>query len=78
MLKKIKENGKVFGKEILSIAVVALVMGVFTMLSWNLGIAKAIDGVNSISLGESVMVLTLFNTIKVTVEMFSRVPKVIK
>ena len=53
-------------------------MGVFTMLSWNLGIAKAIDGVNSISLGESVMVLTLFNTIKVTVEMFSRVPKVIK
>jgi hypothetical protein len=78
MLKKIKENGKVFGKEILSIAVVALVMGVFTMLSWNLGIAKAIDGVNSITLGESVMVLTLFNTIKVTVEMFSRVPKVIK
>ena len=78
MLKKIKEDGKVFGKEILSIAVVALVMGVFTMLSWNLGIAKAIDGVNSISLGESVMVLTLFNTIKVTVEMFSRVPKVIK
>jgi len=78
MLKKIKENGKVFGKEILSIAVVALVMGVFTMLSWNLGIAKAIDGVNSISLGESVMVLTLFNTIKVTVEIFSRVPKVIK
>tara|TARA_R110000824_G_scaffold98156_1_gene234313 strand:+ start:295 stop:531 length:237 start_codon:yes stop_codon:yes gene_type:complete len=78
MLKKIKENGKVFGKEILSIAVVALVMGVFTMLSWNWGIAKAIDGVNSISLGESVMVLTLFNTIKVTVEMFSRVPKVIK
>jgi hypothetical protein len=78
MLKKIKENGKVFGKEILSIAVVALVMGVFTMLSWNLGIAKAIDGVNSISLGESVMVLTLFNTIKVTVEMCSRVPKVIK
>ena len=78
MLKKIKENGKVFGKEILSIAVVALVMGVFTMLSWNWGIAKAIDGVNSISLGESVMILTLFNTIKVTVEMFSRVPKVIK
>jgi len=78
MLKKIKENGKVFGKEILSIAVVALVMGVFTMLSWNLGIAKAIDGVNSITLGESVMVLTLFNTIKVTVEIFSRVPKVIK
>ena len=33
MLKKIKENGKVFGKEILSIAVVALVMGVFIMLS---------------------------------------------
>ena len=53
-------------------------MGALTMLSWNWGIAKAIDGVNSISLGESVMVLTLFNTIKVTVEMFSRVPKVIK
>ena len=78
MMGKVKENVKIFGKEILSIAVIALVMGVFTMLSWNWGIAKAIDGVNSISLGESVMVLTLFNTIKVTVEMFSRVPKVIK
>mgnify|MGYP000088045872 FL=1 len=78
MMGKIKENVKELGKEILSIAVIVAIMGALTMLSWNWGIAKAIDGVNSISLGESVMVLTLFNTIKVTVEMFSRVPKVIK
>ena len=72
------EKIKILGREILLIALIALIMGVFTMIAWNLGVAKAIDGVNKINLSESIMVLTLLNTIKITIEIFGKVPNIVK